>query len=359
MNFRRIFFFSAVSLLIFGFAVRQWQTAEAQTQPLTYPEIFTALKTKLPNKSFKSKTELINWLIVQIKQRRVDKPLTADREDDLRQAGATGELIEAIRQNSPPISKPTPVPNHTPIVINIPKTFKNPVGMEFVLVPAGTFMMGSPTSEKSRRDDETQHRVTISKDFYLGKYEVTQEEYEKVMEKNPSYFKNCPRCPVEQVSWGDAQEFIKKLNAKGEGTYRLPTEAEWEYAARAGTTTPFGVGDGNNLSSSQANFDGNYPYGNGAKGKYLGKTAAVGSYSANSWGLYDMHGNVWEWCADWDGEYSSSAQTDPAGPSSGSGRVIRGGSWSSIGMYLRSAFRNRNTPSNGYNHIGFRVLRTQ
>ena len=229
--------------------------------------------------------------------------------------------------------------------------------MEFVKIPSGTFTMGSPTSEKDRYDDEKQHQVTISRDFYMGKYEVMQAQWTAVMGTNPSKFQG-DNLPVEQVSWEDAQSFIKKLNAKGEGTYRLPTEAEWEYAARGGKEgQAFGIGDGNNLSSSQANFNGDYPYGNAAKGKYLEKTTPVGSYQPNAWGLYDMHGNVWEWCADWYGDYSSSAQTDPTGATTGSFRVFRGGSWSGNGRDLRSANRGSSTPAARYNYLGFRLIR--
>jgi formylglycine-generating enzyme required for sulfatase activity len=237
-------------------------------------------------------------------------------------------------------------------------TIKNSLGMEFMGIPAGTFMMGSPTSETDRSSDEVQHQVTISKGYWMGKYEVTQAEWKAVMGNNPSYFKNCPRCPVESVSWEEVQEFIKKLNEKGEGTYRLPTEAEWEYAARAGTTSAFGIGDGKNLSSKEANFDGNYPYGNTTKGKWLEKTIPVGSYQANAYGLYDMHGNVWEWCNDWYGEYPNSGVTDPKGPSAGSSRVNRGGGWFSDGGNLRSADRDYNSPSNRYNNLGFRLIRS-
>ncbi len=237
-------------------------------------------------------------------------------------------------------------------------TRKNSIGMEFVRIPSGEFMMGSPTSEKGRKDDEIQHRVTISRDFYLGKYEVTQGQWKAVMGNNPSLFSSCgDDCPVEKVSWDNVQEFIKKLNAKNEGTYRLPTEAEWEYAARAGTTTPFGIGDGNNLSSSEANFNGDYPYGNAAKGKCLCKTVAVGSYQPNAWGLYDMHGNVDEWIQDWYGAYSSSAQTNPTGASTDSSPIRRGGSWLDIAASLRSAARSSVVPSFRNGNVGFRLIR--
>jgi formylglycine-generating enzyme required for sulfatase activity len=225
--------------------------------------------------------------------------------------------------------------------------FKNSIGMEFVLIPSGTFMMGSPTSEKDRDDDETQHQVTISKSFYLGKYEVTQAEWEKVMGSNPSYFKGCPRCPVENVSWEDVQDFIRKLNTKGEGRYRLPTEAEWEYAARAGSTARYSYGDGEGSL-------GNYAWYSANSGS---KTHEVGTKQPNEWGLYDMHGNVWEWCGDWYGAYSSSAQIDPTGATSGSYRVIRGGSWNYVAVNLRSANRYSNSPSFRSYNLGFRVVR--
>ena len=167
----------------------------------------------------------------------------------------------------------------------------NGLGMKFVRIKAGTFMMGSPKDEVDRYNHVTQHRVTLSKDFYMQTTEVTQGQWEAVMGNKPSYFKGT-NLPVETVSWNEVQEFISKLNAKDEGTYRLPSEAEWEYAARAGTETPFGIGNGQDLDSSQANVDGNHPYGNGKKGVDREKTTVVGSFKPNAWGLYDMHGNV-------------------------------------------------------------------
>lgn len=191
----------------------------------------------------------------------------------------------------------------------------NSFGMQFVQIPPGTFMMGSPPDEPERSDNEgPQHPVEITKDFYMGIYPVTQSEYEAVMGRNPSYFSAAGQgkervagmdtrgFPVEYVSWHDASEFCKKLTEMDESLpegweYRLPTEAEWEYACRAGTTTPFHFGS--TLSSYQANFNGDHPYGDAPKGPYLKRTCEVGSYKCNGWGLYDMHGNVWEWCLDW------------------------------------------------------------
>jgi formylglycine-generating enzyme required for sulfatase activity len=247
----------------------------------------------------------------------------------------------------------------------------------FVRINGGTFTMGSPANEPEREDNEgPQHQVTVSA-FYMGKYEVTQKEYQEVMGTNPSYFKG-PNLPVEQVSWFDAVEYCNKRSQKegltpaytisGAGNnravtwnrnangYRLPTEAEWEYACRAGTTTPFSTG--NNITTDQANYNGNYPYNNNAKGAYRKKTTPVGSFAPNPWGLYDMHGNVWEWCWDWYGDYSSGAQTDPDGAASGSYRVERGGSWISDASFARSVYRGYNVPyyriSSGF---GFRLVR--
>ena len=236
------------------------------------------------------------------------------------------------------------------------------IGLEMVWIRPGTFMMGSPSGEVDRESDEKQHEVTLTQGFWLGKYEVTQEEWEDVMGNNPSHFTAFgKRAPVEQVSWEDAKAFCQKLNEREEKAgrlpggykYSLPTEAQWEYACRAGTKTPFAFG--NSLSSKQANFDGNYPYGGASKGPYLDKTVAVGSYSPNAWGLYDMHGNVWEWCEDSYGDYPSGPVTNPVGPASGSLRVDRGGSWDNYAKYCRSAIRLRRPPSYRDYDIGFRL----
>jgi formylglycine-generating enzyme required for sulfatase activity/uncharacterized protein with PIN domain len=246
----------------------------------------------------------------------------------------------------------------------------------FVRVEGGTFTMGSPANEPERYDKEgPQHQVTVSF-FYMGKYEVTQREYQEVMGTNPSYFKG-DNLPVEKVSWFDAIEYCNKRSQKeglipaysisGTGDnrtvtwnknangYRLPTEAEWEYACRTGMATPFSTG--NNITTSQANYNGNYPYNNNAKGMYREKTTTVGSFASNAWGLYDMHGNVWEWCWDWYGSYSSGAQTNPVGASSGDSRVGRGGSWYSYAEFVRSAYRSGSTPSGWDYSLGFRLVR--
>ena len=216
------------------------------------------------------------------------------------------------------------------------KEITNSIGMKLVLIPAGTFTMGSPVGEVGRKDDETPHEVTISKSFYLGSHEVTQGEYDKVMGNNPSAFKGAKN-PVEKVSWEDAVSFCKRLSElpeeKAAGrAYRLPTEAEWEYACRAGSTTSYCFGDTAELLGEFAWFK-------------ESATHPVGEKKPNRWGLYDMHGNVFEWCQDWYGPYPSGAATDPKGPSGGSYRVYRGGSSYNDAGLCRSALRLRLYPS--------------
>lgn len=226
-------------------------------------------------------------------------------------------------------------------------TLPGGVEMEFVWIPPGTFIMGSPENEKDRYDDETRHRVTLTQGFWMGKYEVTQAQWEAVMNANPSRFESGNR-PVESVSWNDCQDFIAKLNRLNQGTFRLPTEAEWEYAYRAGTTTRFYWGEDRNESDIDR-----YAWYNGNSGD---RTHEVGQKRSNPWGLYDMSGNVWEWCADWYGDYPSGPQVDPKGQQSGRARVQRGGSWLSYALYCRSASRNRSYPGYGANYIGLRIL---
>ncbi len=227
------------------------------------------------------------------------------------------------------------------------------VKLEMVHIPGGTFMMGSPTSEADRSSDETQHRVTLSP-FYMGKYPVTQAQWQAVMGSNPSNFKGANR-PVEQVSWDDAIEFCKKLSQKTGKKYRLPTEAEWEYACRAGTTTPFYFGE--TITPDLVNYNGNYPYGQAPKDRYRQETTEVGSFLPNAFGLYDMHGNIWEWVADIysnEGVYIGE-QTDPIYTGSGSRRVNRGGSWISSAQNCRSAGRDFFSPDNRNVFLGFRL----
>jgi len=246
------------------------------------------------------------------------------------------------------------------------KVKTNSIGMKLVWIPPGEFMMGSRDSaaEVARRGDtearystheHPQHPVKISQGFSMGIHEVTQAQYEAVMGTNPSRFKG-NNLPVETVSWDDATEFCGKLSQKEGKTYRLPTEAEWEYACRAGTRTPFSLGE--TISATQVNYDGNFTYGSGSKGQYRESAMPVGSFQPNAFGLYDMHGNVFEWCQDWYEEdyYSESSKIDPKGPQSGSARVRRGGSWIHGPWHCRSANRSWHMPGVTLYFAGFRVL---
>jgi uncharacterized protein (TIGR02996 family) len=227
------------------------------------------------------------------------------------------------------------------------------VEMTFSWIPPGTFLMGSPPNEESRFDDETQHRVTLTRGFYLGIHPVTQAQWRAVMGSNPSNFKGDDR-PVEQVSWDDCQDFCAKLGQVTGKRCRLPTEAEWEYACRAGTTTPFSFGA--TISTVQVNYDGNRTYGKGKKGVTRKQTTSVGSFPPNAWGLYDMHGNVWEWCADWYGPYPTGDITDTQGSNNGDARVLRGGSWYCNPLRCRSAGRRWDAPDYRYGNFGCRVV---
>jgi formylglycine-generating enzyme required for sulfatase activity len=252
-------------------------------------------------------------------------------------------------------------------------TLQNSVGMSFKQIAAGSFIMGAPESEAgSRIDERPVHPVTISRPFWLGVHEVTQAEYLKVTGTNPSFFSpdgdgrskvqalDSGKLPVEQVSWEDAIAFCEKLSAlpeeKAAGrVYRLPTEAEWQYACRAGTVTPFHFGDA--MGSTDANINGNFPYGGAPRGVFLGRTAPVGSYRPNAFGLYDMHGNVAELTADRYGRkyFEESPAVDPKGPENGNDRVVLGGSWGTDASRCRSAFRRSNATSGKAYYFGFRV----
>ena len=237
----------------------------------------------------------------------------------------------------------------------------NSITQRFRWIEPGTFLMGSPESEQDRMAEcETQHPVTLTQGFWLADTTVTQSLWQAVMGENPSSFTDNPNDPVEQVSWDDTQEFIKKLNGLLPGLQaKLPTEAQWEYACRAGTTTPFSFGD--NITPEQVNYDGNNPYAGGKKGLYRKKTVPVKSLPANPWGLYEMHGNVWEWCQDvWQEKLPASPVKDPEGVAGGDQagveRVVRGGSWGDGGGNVRSAIRSRADPARRYGNIGFRLL---
>jgi formylglycine-generating enzyme required for sulfatase activity len=270
------------------------------------------------------------------------------------------------------------------------KEILNSIGMKLVRIPPGTFLMGSPENEKDRepfdKDAETQHEVQITRPFWLGVHEVTQEQFKEIMGYNPSYFssdgegkpgvkypaepgggkarapEDTSAFPVENVSWQEARDFCARLSNRWEEQrqgrkYRLPTEAEWEYACRGGSPSYRVFHFGNSLSSKQAAFNGKHPYGGADKGEYLARTCKVGSYKENGFGLYDMHGNVWEWCNDWydDRYYAHSPRRDPTGPSRGLLRVVRGGTWYFNGHICRSACRFFAAPASRDFSLGFRV----
>jgi formylglycine-generating enzyme required for sulfatase activity len=251
-------------------------------------------------------------------------------------------------------------------------------GIVLRLIPAGSFTMGSPSGEANRYKDETEHQVTLTRAFYCGKCEVTQGQWEQVIGSNPStnqegcvlreggLFSRAERieedrgdCPVETVGWSDCQAFVKKLcqmEGVPEGTYRLLTEAEWEYACRAGTQTAFCHGD--TLDWKRPDVDVHYPYGGATQGKYIHVPVKVGIFHPNAWGLHDMHGNVFEWCQDLYGEYSSSNVTNPRSASSGDSRVCRGGIWTFYSGYGRSAQRAATRPDERNGNRGLRIART-
>jgi formylglycine-generating enzyme required for sulfatase activity len=284
------------------------------------------------------------------------KPITSFKHSDdawTEVVIALHKMVVSIRKKRipRPISVPQPAPQ--------PNVFDDGL----VLVPGGTFMMGCTSEQKDCKSDEHAHQVTLS-DFYIGKYEVTQKEWTDIMGKNPSYFKYGDNYPVERVSWGDVQTFLGELNTKYPNrNYRLPTEAEWEYAARGGGKEVL-FGNGKNiLDPKEANFnasaDHKKPY--SVAGEYRHKTTPVGSFIPNALGLYDMSGNVYEWCNDWYGDdyYKNSPATNPQGPTSGSYHVLRGGSWFNDPQYCRVSFRNSNTPGYRIDNIGFRLARTK
>jgi formylglycine-generating enzyme required for sulfatase activity len=310
-----------------------WETIKTSADP----EDFKAYLKKYPNGQFVDLARnRLNALETAAKE-------AAARKEEARLAEEEAKKAEAKRKELEALKRPGAV-------------VKNSIGMELVYVPPGSFMMGSNNGQS---DEKPVHRVTIGEGFFIGRYEVTQIEWQQVMGNRPSSFRG-DNLPVETVTWPDAQSFINKLNERRGGLkYRLPTEAEWEYACRAGTTTDFAFG--NSLSSDQANFDGNYPYGEAAKGAYRQKTTAVGSFAPNAFGLYDMHGNVWEWCEDWYHETYTGAPTDGSAWLSGGEqkyRAMRGGSWyNDHGSFLRSAHRGYNTaPDSRFGNFGFRLV---
>lgn len=244
----------------------------------------------------------------------------------------------------------------------------NSLGMQFIEIPAGSFLMGSPDSEPGRYPDEgPTHVVKLTQPYYLGVCAVTQGEFQRVMGRNPAEYNHDnlggPNHPVEHVSWKEAVTFCERLtelpDEKNQGRrYRLPTEAEWEHACRAGLPSSVPSQFGLSFTSTEANFDGNSPYGAAPRSRNLGRTTAVGSYQPNAWGLYDMHGNVWNWCADWYASdyYQHSSAIDPTGPKGGTTRSLRGGSWAGPGRNCRCACRGSGDPEAHSPYFGLRLV---
>ena len=238
--------------------------------------------------------------------------------------------------------------------------------LTLVYVPPGSFIQGSPPEERGRSSDEHPlHPVVLTRGFYLGRFEITQAQWEAVMHSRPAFYMDRPNHPVENVSWNDTQAFMAALNARGRGSFRLPTEAEWEYACRAGTTSRFSFGDALECFGSRP--DQTEPYceimdrymwwlGNNAVLGYEFGAKQVGLKQPNGWGLYDMHGNVWEWCEDWFAPYPDAMQIDPHGPATGVNKVFRGGSFFFYSETCRSAYRNYRVPGHVGSNIGFRLL---
>ena len=305
----------------------QWQKYVSLSQELT-----TVLETMLqdiPVKRYQSATEVL--------------------------AALTNQKTIVI---SSPINPPKP-PANTNVNINLQSSFTEDLGngvkLEMIAIPGGTFLMGSPANEAERYNSESpQHQVTVNS-FFIGKYPLTQAQYQAILGGNPSYFKGNNR-PIEQVSWNDAVNFCQKLSQRAGKNYRLPSEAEWEYACRAGTKTPFSFGD--NITTDLVNYNGNYPYKSATKGKYREQTTDVGTFPPNAFGLYDMHGNVWEWCEDdWHENYIN-APTDGSAWNSWSGsnqKIVRGGSWLDSPGNCRCAYRYRISLDNWNDLLGFRL----
>ena len=258
-------------------------------------------------------------------------------------------------------SAPPPLPPSLPSLPSLPPPgppenivldLGGGVVLETALIPAGRFMMGSPPAEAFRGEDELSRAVTITRPFHLGRHEVTQAQYEAVMGKNPSAFKGEKR-PVENVSWFDAADFCRRASERTGRTVRLPTEAEWEYACRAGTTGPFSVGA--SIAPDQANYNSQPGDADGYAGVHGGRTGNVDAFRPNAWGLFNMHGNVQEWCADGYAPYPPGPATDPRGPPGAERRVLRGGGWRHPPEKLRSARRGESPPEGRGRDIGFRV----
>ena len=321
----------------------QWRKYVSLSQELI--DVLETMLQDIPANRYQSATEVLAALSNQ-KTRVIPSPPPQTSQNPFQ------EIFQFI---SPPTNPPKPPAN-----INSQSSFQENLGngvfLEMIAIPGGTFLMGSPENEAERSSDESpQHQVTVPS-FFMGKYQLTQAQYQAIMGDNPSSFKGNNR-PVENVSWDHAVAFCENLNQNTGKNYRLPSEAEWEYACRAGTKTPFSFGD--NITTDLVNYDGNYPYKSAPKGKYREKTTDVGTFPPNAFGLYDMHGNVWEWCEDeWHENYIN-APTDGIAwnsPSVSNTKLLRGGSWLYVAGRCRAASRIRFSRGIRFGNYGFRVV---
>jgi formylglycine-generating enzyme required for sulfatase activity len=377
--------------LLFDTNIMEWQWQKYVSLSQNLSDILETMIHNIPQSRFHSAPEVLHALENPLPGRTISLPQPPPANNPIKQIL---QFISNPNPNPNSNSNPTPPPaniqsqspttaNNTrssnrttatninikspPPTNNYPKLWKEDLGngvfLEMIAIPGGSFLMGSPDNEPERLSTEgPQHRVTIQP-FYMGKFTVTQAQWERVarlpqikekLELNPSCFKGKNR-PVERVSWLDAQEFCARISKITGKKYRLPSEAEWEYACRAGETTPFYFGK--NITTDLVNYNGNYPYNSGKKGEYRQKTTEVGSFPPNDFGLYDMHGNVWEWCEDgWHKNYNSAPTDGSTWLSQDSYKLVRGGSWNSFAWVCRSANRFRDSLVNRINFLGFRVV---
>ena len=309
--------------------------------------LIAALKEKIPQELLKAPVYASPDLTLRLLSQRLNDNLGIAEDFALWAVESWALALNVIQQSLPKVQQLNNAMGVATVIVEPQPNWIEPnTGMEFVWIKSGSFMMGSHEDEVGRSSNERQHQVDIEQGFYLGKYLVTQAQWQQIMGVNPAYFKGNSRLPVEQVSWHDVQEFIQRLIYLTGEQYRLPTEAEWEYAARADTTTLFCTGK--MISPNLANYD-----------NHIGKTTAVGSYPANPWGLYDMAGNVWEWtCSIYSDNYDGSEQQCVGSNSNNDLQAVRGGSLYFYPKALRSASRYWLMPDNRGNDLGFRLHRT-
>lgn len=286
-------------------------------------------------------------------------PLREERAEGTVERSSTASIIPEIPLEISRLEAETVQTEHTPVISSREPGRVDPLDAleaSFVFIPPGRFTMGSTEYETGRNPDETPHEVTLTKGFYIQKTPVTREQWKAVMGDSAAFSDGPPNCPVESVSWNECQEFIRRLNEKTKSRRRLPTEAEWEYACRAGSSAPFCNGELTEPYCAQDAVLCEVAWYCANSGRKIHPAAEK---SPNGWGLHDMHGNVNEWCQDWYGEYSPEPQTDPVGPGSGLGKVIRGGSWFSNAKNCRSASRFHWPPNSRSDAIGFRLVRNE